>query len=207
MSPTNLVTAALKSSVKLHGRRFTGPIHDEANGSMLWIPSEDKYGRVFAGPPTEDIDAAWDELIYGRYVNFTKSEVSWLNNDKGLPHLTFIDLSIPGSIEPGFYGGPDMLHTLHCVNALRKHLDLDYYRNRMTMFPRMHVDHCVDQLRQAALCHGDLTPVTLKPVKAADGEVHILLGETERMHTCRNGEELADAWRRRGDVTGRFNIS
>ena len=174
---------------------------------MLWLPSKDEYGRAFAGPPDEEIDAAWDELIYGRYVEFTSSEVSWLDSDRGTPRITFINISEPGLIKPGFYGGPDMLHTLHCINALRKHLDLDYYRDRMTMFPRMHVDHCVDQLRQAALCHGDMTPVTLKPVKDADGKVHILLGETERMHTCRNGEELADAWRRRGEETGRFNIS
>lgn len=67
----------------------------------------------------------------------------------------------------GFYGGPDVLHSLHCLNSIRKHLDMEYYAGSITLPPeyrRIHIDHCVDHLRQALLCHGDLTPVTIKPL-------------------------------------------
>ncbi|KAE8406716.1 hypothetical protein BDV37DRAFT_280674 [Aspergillus pseudonomiae] len=56
----------------------------------------------------------------------------------------------------------------------------------------MHIDHCIDQLRQAIMCSADLTPVTLQPViQLREGRRYlILLGETERTHTCRDFETI-----------------
>lgn len=106
----------------------------------------------------------------------------------------------------GYYGGPDMLHTLHCVNAIRQHIDFEYYRDHMWLPPqyqRMHIDHCIDQLRQAALCHGDMTPVTLKAVWL-DKSRWAILGQTERLHTCRDGEALRRWVVNRGDEHGKI---
>ena len=103
-----------------------------------------------------------------------------------------------------------MLHSLHCLNALRKHLDIEYYAESMTLPPeyrRMHVDHCVDHLRQAILCHGDLTPVTMTPVMANTSlpyPVTFYLGQTEREHTCRNHEAILQWVKERGLKTGRI---
>jgi len=102
-----------------------------------------------------------------------------------------------------------MLHSLHCLNAVRKHLDLDYYEPSMVLpmeYRRMHIDHCIDQLRQAVMCHGDLTPVTLKPVWAGgeSGKHKRLqfLGQTERMHTCRRWEDIREWVTERGEKGG-----
>jgi hypothetical protein len=83
---------------------------------------------------------------------------------------------------------------------MRKHLDSAYYGPHMELpaeYRRMHIDHCVDQLRQSIMCHADLTPVTLKPVWEGGNEgpkkTLFYLGQTEREHTCRRWEDVR-AW-------------
>ncbi|KAK4950964.1 hypothetical protein LTR10_010957 [Elasticomyces elasticus] len=200
--------AFLKPSIKLHHTRFAGAIHATADGNTMHVPEPalDAKGRRFTGTPSEDIDAAWHDLIYGRYVAFTPAEIKTLNSDTGVPELLplqkskYIDEATNTSLVPeeGYYGGPDMLHSLHCLNGIRKHLDMDYYRASMPElseeYQRMHLNHCLEQLRQAVLCHGDMTPVTLRPIVNQSGQTWALLGETEKMHTCRDGEALAKAW-------------
>ncbi|KAK3627549.1 hypothetical protein LTR56_019133 [Elasticomyces elasticus] len=200
--------AFLKPFIKLHHTRFAGPIHATADGNTMHVPEPalDAKGRRFTGTPSEDIDAAWHDLIYGRYVAFTPAEIKKLNSDTGVPELLplqkskYVDEATNTSLVPeaGYYGGPDMLHSLHCLNGIRKHLDMDYYKASMPElseeYQRMHLNHCLEQLRQAVLCHGDMTPVTLRPIVNQSGQTWALLGETEKMHTCRDGEALAKAW-------------
>ncbi|KAK4890133.1 hypothetical protein LTR27_011125 [Elasticomyces elasticus] len=200
--------AFLKPSIKLHHTRFAGAIRATADGNTMHVPEPalDAKGRRFTGTPSEDIDAAWHDLTYGRYVAFTPAEVKKLNSDTGVPELLplqkskYIDEATNTSLVPeeGYYGGPDMLHSLHCLNGIRKHLDMDYYKASMPElseeYQRMHLNHCLEQLRQAVLCHGDMTPVTLRPIVNQSGQTWALLGETEKMHTCRDGEALAKAW-------------
>ena len=145
----------------------------------------------------------------GRYFRLEEPEVSLLNLDTTLPKLS--NMPSGGRIpKEGVYGGPDVLHSLHCLNAIRKHLNLDYYAKSMALPPeyrQMHLDHCVDHLRQALLCCGDLTAVTLKPVLANTSlpyPVTFYLGQTEREHTCRNSEAIKSWVSRRGQRTGRI---
>ncbi|KAK0272860.1 hypothetical protein LTS16_023597 [Friedmanniomyces endolithicus] len=199
--------------------RFAGAVHATPDGNALYVPSPalDSHGRRFTGPPSPDVDAAWHDLIYGRYVRFSPWEVAALNRASDVPVLTPLPitdyLASPESDgnndtilvpQEGFYGGPDMLHSLHCIHTLYKHFNRDYYGDTMTRdFERLHIDHCLDQLRQAVLCHGDMTPVTLRPVRNAKGEQWALLGETEREHVCRDGEALGREWREKGEERGR----
>ncbi|KAJ6168197.1 hypothetical protein N7497_001040 [Penicillium chrysogenum] len=152
--------------LRFEKRRFTNVIRDDSNGNLY--PSINPYELQYAGLPTPEIDKNWNELIGGRYFRLEASEVLLLNQDSKLPALTEM-YSNERITKEGFYGGPDVLHSLHCLNAIRKHLDMDYYADSMDLPPeyrRIHIDHCVDHLRQALLCHGDLTPVTMKPVAA-----------------------------------------
>ena len=71
---------------------------------------------------------------------------------------------------------------------------------------RLHVDHCVDQLRQAILCHADATPVTLKPVRFDSNGAYMLVGETEREHTCRDGNALLRWVKERAAKTGFVDV-
>jgi len=102
-----------------------------------------------------------------------------------------------------------MVHGLHCLNTIRQSQDPEYYEKNLQapmkhshrMKMRMHIDHCLDHLRQAILCHGDLTPVTLRPVDIDDPTAD-LVGETERSHTCRNGMEIRKWLTERGAKNG-----
>ncbi|KAF4767621.1 hypothetical protein HAV15_009608 [Penicillium sp. str.  len=193
--------------LKFEKRRFTNAIRDDPDGNLYSSinPNELQY----AGLPSSKIDENWNELIAGRYFRLEDSEVSLLNRDPELPALTAMPSNERISKE-GFYGGPDVLHSLHCLNAIRKHLDMEYYADSMTLpleYRRIHIDHCVDHLRQALLCHGDLTPVTMKPVAANTSLPHSVtfyLGQTEREHTCRSTEAIRDWVTTRGQRTGRI---
>lgn len=166
--------------------------------------------RCQSPSPIEFKNRNWGLIIStGRYFRLEDTEVSLLNQDPELPALTKMPSNERISQE-GFYGGPDVLHSLHCLNAIRKHLDMDYYAESMSLPPeyrRIHIDHCVDHLRQALLCHGDLTPVTMKPVIANTSlpyPVVFYLGQTEREHTCRSADAIRSWVTARGQRTGRI---
>lgn len=200
----------MKSSIRLHQIQFSSAIRDHPNGTlyMAFDPSEPRY----VGPPSDEIDAAWRELLKGRYIRFSDEETSWLNKDKKIPTGLLEELPSYGHSIPtsGNYGGPDMLHSLHCINALREHIDMDYYHGKGVAwlpqeYRRMHIDHCIEQLRQAILCHGDMTPVTLKAIWT-DTPRWAALGQTERLHTCRDGLALRAKTSDIGEAVGRIQF-
>lgn len=51
------------------------------------------------------------------------------------------------------------------------------------------------------MCHGDATPVTLKPI-LQDSSTPALLGETERLHTCRDASRLREETKKQGKLRG-----
>lgn len=62
----------------------------------------------------------------------------------------------------------DVFHQLHCLNALRKALvmNYDYYWGAKWGFepPLMfttHLEHCMDILRQNIMCHSDVDAITV----------------------------------------------
>lgn len=103
---------------------------------------------------------------------------------------------------------PDMLHSLHCINAIRKELSKTFYNGTgyleghehelpAFVFGRRwqatHFDHCLDRLRQAVMCHGDLTPTPLYNFEGYP----LSLGKSGR-HTCRKWAPIREWMDRRG---------
>ncbi|KAI9733124.1 MAG: hypothetical protein M1834_003671 [Cirrosporium novae-zelandiae] len=166
------------SAIKVQQIRFTSSL--KLNESGEWYRVQDPTKPTYVGTPSPDIDHAWNTLLTGRYVNLTGTQKA--------------DLESEGVIQEfhhGFYAGPDVFHSLHCLNALRKVIYKDYYAEEIKSdfgLQSLHIDHCMDQLRQAVQCAGDLTPVTIVPVYNGT----LGLGETERTHTCRNFQSLLD---------------
>lgn len=80
-------------------------------------------------------------------------------------------------------------------NMIRQYTYLDTYENKPEGFrisaemSRTHVDHCIETLRIALMCTGDVTPVLIrldesKPLGAdADFQTH---------HKCRRFDKLTD---------------
>ncbi|KAI0153413.1 hypothetical protein BJ166DRAFT_616593 [Pestalotiopsis sp. NC0098] len=61
----------------------------------------------------------------------------------------------------GYLVALDVYHELHCLNMLRRQIYRDWYPDRHTMEKQLeHADHCIDALRQALMCHGDIALMT-----------------------------------------------
>ncbi|KAG9230284.1 hypothetical protein BJ875DRAFT_161456 [Amylocarpus encephaloides] len=80
------------------------------------------------------------------------------------------------------------MHSLHCLNAVRKGLYPQYYKNHnkanASEFEQLlHIDHCIEQLRQVIQCGGDLTPVSLRQY-GKEGQKSLI--GTPQIHTCRD---------------------
>lgn len=83
-----------------------------------------------------------------------------------------------------FIARPEVFHALHCVDAIRMHVSSSMYPNITTPRTRqqqnhydemekispgvreLHMEHCIDRLREYFLCHADLTP---SPLYSYDG--------------------------------------
>lgn len=153
----------------------------------------------------EEIDQNWDKLIAGTVLPKDS------NNHLISPQTDISNLSIPeeenldptglqpGAQSPnkvtkafnsqGIFGGVDMFHQLHCLNSLRKAVvngRMEQFAGAQENMMRIHLYHCIGQLRQAIMCYGDLTPVTLTLVYNYERGVLNLVGQTEYEHTCRD---------------------
>ena len=106
-----------------------------------------------------------------------------------------------------------MFHNLHCINAVRMKLNRDMYGDSVGYTPKhhhdipesvvgpgyenTHLEHCLDRLRQAVMCHGDLTPSPLHVFKGFP----VAFGKSSK-HTCRKFEPIREWMDRRAIEKG-----
>lgn len=175
--PTDFEDA--RSFVEYETRTFTG--------ALLWNETTKRFFRnitteepQYVGPPSDAIDEAWEIFLKNEWTSMTDEEVK--------PYLPEIKI-----FNGGYLFEPDMFHSLHCLNEVRKRIDMDYYSNsehdgihiEQDDWDRIHIDHCLDQLRQTITCFGDLSPV---PLYSWDGAPAGIGRGTE--HTCRKLEPI-----------------
>jgi len=105
-----------------------------------------------------------------------------------------------------------MFHNLHCINAIRMELNQNLYGESSVAgskhhalpesivgpnYETIHLEHCLDRLRQAVICHGDLTP---SPLYVFEG-FPVALGKSGK-HTCRRFEPIREWMDQRADKLG-----
>ena len=141
-------------------QRFTNALYVDPDGTVT--AADYRNATSYAGKPSDELDKKWFDLLHHRYFRLTEDEVEQLNgenaaDEKGLmrsrpliatPQLEDI---VP---QKGVYGGLDFMHSLHCLDGMRRHIDgeppgPDTFFGGLRV-GRLHVDHCVDQLRQYA---------------------------------------------------------
>ena len=147
------------------------------------------FPRYF-GSPSPLVDAAWSQLLLGEFPGVSDGEIA------ANPTLRQTFVEDDRNPETGhFHIGLDALHSLHCLNAVRKALDEDYYSSSASSSSirgtglwaqrsqqRIHIDHCLNHIRQSLQCRPDLAPAAMKRHVAADGQV-FYLGNAEE-HSC-----------------------
>ncbi|OTA99908.1 hypothetical protein M426DRAFT_66929, partial [Hypoxylon sp. CI-4A] len=116
---------------------------------MIPLDGEPK-GSPFAGYPTPETEAAWGQLMKGINIKIFPDEMERL----GYTSLVMKDGS-------GFLGALGVYHELHCIKRLRKWIYRDYFYPNMTEIEyeerSSHAEHCLEQIRQSAVCRGDIT--------------------------------------------------
>ncbi|KAI0886276.1 uncharacterized protein GGS22DRAFT_126826 [Annulohypoxylon maeteangense] len=134
----------------------------------------------YAGPPREDIDQAWAQLLDHVNIRASDSELASSNQTsvqlpRGQGSLVWMDVS----------------HQLHCVKYLRQWIYRDHYHPEVspeeTPHWLLHIDHCLDLLRQALMCRADTSPMTFR--WAADRREPMLKLESPE-HVCVDWEDL-----------------
>ncbi|TEA21072.1 Cyclochlorotine biosynthesis protein O [Colletotrichum sidae] len=165
---------AVKPQIRLSRHGFSGGLGLDGNGSFF--ADDDDDGRRYAAAPSPEVDRAWYELLTGLNIDL---------EDPG-EHLRRTTFRWP---ESGLYlTGLEVFHSLHCLDRLRQALYPEYYRhvfsNPNNPSREDHIGHCINHLRQAIQCHGDLTPMVWKLA----GDKIIL--STETRHMCRDFDRI-----------------
>ncbi|OGM44990.1 hypothetical protein ABOM_005775 [Aspergillus bombycis] len=152
----------------------------------------------YRGPPSQEIDDAWDELIYpeGGLVRLSKAQLDKINASEYAAEYT-------EELGGGYIATIEVFHQLHCVNMLRKATNMDYYLSRIDEWEdgktlRYHLDHCIDMLRQKLMCDPDVGMVTYVWAKGWKQP----FPDFNTIHKCRDYSKVLE-WARRNYVHGR----
>ncbi|KAF1967880.1 hypothetical protein BU23DRAFT_374141, partial [Bimuria novae-zelandiae CBS 107.79] len=123
-------------------------------------------------------DAAWQDLYEGlEYLTIPSPLASLLLNATS-PHPHAPSLSLLGL---------DVIHQLHCLDALRKFMHLTAYPNMMAMEKwDVHRDHCLDSIWQSLMCSADVSAISF----IWDEGRGFTLPDARVTHTCRRWEDV-----------------
>ncbi|KAH7348703.1 hypothetical protein BKA65DRAFT_584537 [Rhexocercosporidium sp. MPI-PUGE-AT-0058] len=181
-----------KASIQLQQVTYTSAFRYNET-SQGYYREYEPTAPQYVGTPNKDIDKAWGELLSGQYLVLSEEEAHELEN--------------PVPIKGFYLAEVEVMHSLHCLNAIRKAVDKEYYAEHDEHhlpegLRRIHIEHCFEQLRQNIQCASDLTPVPLRPF---GDELHANLIGTPQVHTCRNWEVFRKWYTDRGLEHGRVN--
>ena len=99
--------------------------------------------------------------------------------------------------DPSHYvTGLEVFHQLYCLNLIRKKLSPEYYVDEADV----HVEHCLDQLRQALMCSADTATIPWSWSKSQQRTI----AEARTTHTCKDFDAIRD-WARSRHVVGEFD--
>ncbi|KAH8690237.1 hypothetical protein BGW36DRAFT_433189 [Talaromyces proteolyticus] len=125
------------------------PLHEAIEMERKMVHASFASKNPFKGPPSDELDHAWHQLFINSNVRVTEEDLAKINRT-----------SVPITDERGgYYAIPDVYHQLHCLKFLRQVIYKDYYSIEKPTTP-IHIDHCIDNLRQNLMCKGDVSLVT-----------------------------------------------
>ncbi|KAM3464465.1 hypothetical protein MY5147_009503 [Beauveria neobassiana] len=196
-----LAMARLSKPSLLECDKMTSPYSPVFNGGVEhWEGDfENTFNQTskYRGPPTLELENAWEELWYQPGVGLTLDDIAKLNKTRAGVSFTEIEGSDPKN--PTYASTLEVFHQLHCLSLIRQATwPLRMFNESWHSYPwfltdklggRMHVDHCLESLRLSLMCYADVTPVLAEnnPMRPTglqlDFNVH---------HKCRNYDKLLE---------------
>lgn len=151
------------------------------------------FPSIYRGPPSPEIEATWNRI--SRDVGPTRmTREEMLKAGTNLTELRS-KVRYPDEVGGGYMASMEAVHQLHCVNLLRKATWFEHYSastDRSFQFPpdviRLHIDHCIEMLRQNIMCKADTTMITWYWVQGYDSPQ----ANFNTRHRCRNFEKIMD---------------
>ncbi|KAG1730985.1 uncharacterized protein EDB91DRAFT_1155917 [Suillus paluster] len=189
--PRRLVDAALVCTSMLFFVLWMGtpsprlrddiPVYSPASGAVestvVRFNGTLDFPSIYRGPPSPEIDAAWTRIARAAGEVDSPSKVKY-----------------PEKAGGGFMVSMESPHQLHCLNLLRKASWMEYYGPIEPSFQddpevvRMHLDHCLEMIRQTIMCNVDVTMITWDWVAGHK----VPYPNFNTRHQCRNYEKILD---------------
>ncbi|KAI0016893.1 hypothetical protein F4780DRAFT_635215 [Xylariomycetidae sp. FL0641] len=159
------------------------PAHEAIEWELHKYEENDSANGPFTGTPRDEIDQNWHDLINAENIFLEPSFMkAFGREDSGV--------AIPDGT--GFIGTLNVYHELHCIKRIYQYTYPDVYpqddSEAARAMNRQHKDHCLDFLRQSAMCHADVGVITFK---WSEGSLVPMANATH--HQCANWEKL-DKW-------------
>lgn len=134
----------------------------------------------YAGEPTVESDTAWHELLNNMSVRVTAEELASHNQSS---------VALPNG---GYLAWLGVFHELHCVKMLRQWSWREHYFPNLTAqehrHQMVHIDHCIDWLRNAAMCSADTSALAV--FKWESSLPHPMLNTKRVPHRCVDWEAM-----------------
>ncbi|KAF3902459.1 hypothetical protein ABW21_db0201753 [Orbilia brochopaga] len=191
---TAMLYINIKTTNRWNPQMTYSPATDAIKYTTRLFDSGLNYGKtVYQGPPAPKNNEAWKALFLHGLTRISAEEAAPMHN-KTLP--------IPD--DPEYYiTSLAVFHQLHCLNAIRMALwNNTLMRGDENETEMRHLDHCVDMIRQAVMCHSDISPF----VWARDPRDGKAKGISSVTHTCRDFDSIQRWAKARPFRTG-FNTS
>ncbi|KAH8591205.1 hypothetical protein B0O99DRAFT_675382 [Bisporella sp. PMI_857] len=147
----------------------------------------------YEGPPTPEKDMRWYEQMNVGMIALTPE----MNKTLKFPTQPKSKIDSTPIIQL------DVFHQLHCLNAIRNIVyGTNIWYNSDDRQDQIHIDHCIDYLRQVIMCHSDVTPITHAP--RPEGFNPLLSDWRPKFavhYTCRNFQKIHD-WAAKYNTSG-----
>ncbi|CEJ55179.1 hypothetical protein PMG11_01450 [Penicillium brasilianum] len=147
----------------------------------------------FGGTPRPEVDDAWAAVDQVRVRGISHDELVRIGGSVN-------DVRLPDDLGGGYMASDMYTHELHCLNFLRKATYPEYYNQShgFTDLPhvvRLHLDHCIELLRQFVVCQGDVGLYTFQWLE----HYPTPYPKFSTWHQCRNSDSI-EAWITQGAV-------
>ncbi|KAF8877558.1 hypothetical protein CPB84DRAFT_1688693, partial [Gymnopilus junonius] len=147
------------------------------------------FPSIYRGNPSPELDDAWFRISKGvSLTRLTREELLKMGKADTPSKVRFSEAD-----GGGYMAALEVSHQLHCLNVLRKYVHFNYYRTVDPFFAeskpetyRRHLEHCIDNLRQALMCTADSGMITFEWVRGFSTPYP----DFNTRHRCRNFEKM-----------------